>query len=271
MVTFRDLVSAFRKLEIDDSRPVIAHASLSAFGQVNGGAGTLLGALLTVYPALMMPTFTYKTMLTPQQGPPDNALVYGRENDQNAMAEFFYPALPADRLMGVLSEALRRHPQARRSSHPILSFAGTNVELALHAQDISEPLAPIRMLTEMGGWALLLGVDQTVNTSIHYGERMAGRKQFVRWALTPDGVQECPGFPGCSEGFQAIASRLDGIIRKGQVGPAQLVALPLPGLVEAVQAAIHEDALALLCAREYCERCMAVRDGRERPKEDIRL
>jgi aminoglycoside 3-N-acetyltransferase len=117
----------------------------------------------------------------------------------------------------------------------------------------------------------LLGVDQTVNTSIHYGERMAGRKQFVRWALTPDGVQECPGFPGCSEGFQAIASRLDGIIRKGQVGPAQLVALPLPGLVEAVQAAIHEDALALLCAREYCERCMAVRDGREHPKEDIRL
>jgi aminoglycoside 3-N-acetyltransferase len=271
MVTFRDLVSAFRKLEIDDSRPVIAHASLSAFGQVQGGAGTLLGALLTVYPALMMPTFTYKTMLTPQEGPPANALVYGRENDQNAMAEFFYPALPADRLMGALPEALRRHPQARRSSHPILSFAGINVEPALDAQDISEPLAPIRMLAEMGGWALLLGVDQTVNTSIHYAERLAGRKQFVRWALTPDGAQECPGFPGCSEGFQAIAPRLDGIVRKGQVGPAQLTALPLPGLVEAVLAAINQDALALLCVRDYCERCMAVRDGVKRQKEVIKL
>jgi hypothetical protein len=64
---------------------------------------------------------------------------------------------------------------------------------------------------------------------------------------------------------------LDGIVRKGQVGPAQLIALPLPGLVEAVQVAINEDALALLCARDYCERCTAVRDGRERPKVDIRL
>jgi aminoglycoside 3-N-acetyltransferase len=100
---------------------------------------------------------------------------------------------------------------------------------------------------------------------------LAGRKQFVRWALTLDGVQECQGFPGCSEGFQAIASRLDGIVRKGQVGPAQLIAMPLPGLVEAVQAAINQDALALLCDRDYCERCMAARDGRERPKEDIRL
>jgi aminoglycoside 3-N-acetyltransferase len=264
LVTFRDLMSAFRELEIGEDRPVIAHASLSAFGQVKGGVDTLLGALLTVFPALMMPAFTYKSMLTPQEGPPDNALAYGSQKDQNAMAEFFRLDMPADRLMGVLPEALRRHPQAGRSTHPILSFTGVNVEAALGAQKISEPLAPIRVLTEMGGWALLLGVDHTVNTSIHFGERQAGRRQFIRWALTPGGVQECPGFPGCSDGFQAIACRLDGSVRAAQVGPARLQALPLADLVEKVQVILDKDPLALLCSRQECERCNAVRDGERR-------
>ena len=45
MLTFRDLLTALRKLDLDRARPVIAHGSLSSFGQVNGGADTILGAL----------------------------------------------------------------------------------------------------------------------------------------------------------------------------------------------------------------------------------
>lgn len=185
VISFHSLLAGLRRLNLGDSRPVIAHASLSSFGNVQGGAEALLGALLSLYPALVMPTFTYKTMLTPEVGPPNNGLTYGSRPDANRMAEFFHPAMPADRLMGVLPEALRRHPHARRSSHPILSFAGVNADLVLSSQTIDEPLAPIRMLAEAQGWVLLLGVDHKVNTSIHYAELLAGRPQFVRWALTP--------------------------------------------------------------------------------------
>jgi len=134
-----------------------------------------------------------------------------------------------------------------------------NVEAALEAQSLDEPFLPIHTLKGDDGWVLMVGVDHTVNTSIHYAEWVAGRKQFVRWALTPRGVVECKGWPGCSQGFQSIAPRLAGVTRVAQVGPAQIQAIPLAELVDAVVGWINVDPLALLCEREDCERCNAVR------------
>jgi aminoglycoside 3-N-acetyltransferase len=129
----------------------------------------------------------------------------------------------------------------------------------LDAQTIEDPLAPIAWLTNNGGWVLLMGVDHTTNTSIHYAEKLAGRRQFVRWALTPQGVRECPGFPGCSEGFEAVVPLLEGSQRQIQVGEASLQAMPLAELVAVVTGAITVDPLALLCSRPDCDRCNAVR------------
>jgi aminoglycoside 3-N-acetyltransferase len=259
MTTFRDFNNGLRKLEIDPSSPVIAHASLSAFGDVHGGAETVLGALLGAFHTLVMPAFTYKTMLIPEAGPENNACTYGSGKDTNRMAEFFRPDMPADRMMGVIAETLRTRAGALRSSHPILSFSGINANQALEAQTLADPLAPISVLHAAQGWVLLLGVDHTVNTSIHYAELLAGRKKFTRWALTPKGVIECPGFSGCSEGFQAITMRLGSAPRIVQVGPGIVQAVPLVTLVETARLWIEEDPQALLCAREDCERCNAVR------------
>lgn len=260
MVTFRELVTSFRELELPPGKPVIAHASLSAFGQVQGGAQTLLGALTAVCPSLVMPAFTYKTMVYPESGPENNGISYGTRQDMNRMALFFHPDMPADRLIGVLAETLRRHPQAKRSLHPILSFAGLQAQAALEAQTYREPLGTIRVLEEQGGWVLLLGVNHMVNTSIHYAECLAGRKQFVRWALTQHGVRECLGFPGCSDGFEAVAPFLEGHTRRVQAGKALVQAIPLQALIATARELIASDPLALLCTNSYCERCEAVRD-----------
>jgi aminoglycoside 3-N-acetyltransferase len=259
LLTFRDLITSFRKLEIDRSRPIIAHASLSAFGEVHGGADTILGALLTSFNTLVMPTFTYKTMVTPELGPPDNAITYGSGVDSNKLAEIFRHGMPADPMMGIVSESLRKHPKAHRTTHPILSFAGINAKRILGSQTITEPLCCIETIKKGEGWVLLLGVDQTVNTSIHFAEGLAGRKQFVRWALTPKGVVFCPGFPGCSDGFEAVSSHLQTEIRRAEVGQAVIQAMPVVKLVDTVYAMIKDNPLALLCEREVCERCDAVR------------
>lgn len=264
MATFRDFVSALRKLEIERSRPVLVHTSLSAFGEVHGGAEALLGALSSVLDTLVVPTFTYRTMITPEVGPADNGITYGSGTDTNRMAEFFTPDMPADPLMGIFPETLRRRPNARRSSHPILSFAAFSADPAaaeaiLSAQDLEEPFGPIHVLRAEQGWVLLLGVDHTVNTSLHYAERLAGRKQFTRWALTPQGVVECPGFSGCSDGFQAIAPRLQGFARQVPLGNTLITAVPLVAQTETALAMIAADPLALLCDRPDCERCNTVR------------
>lgn len=253
-----ELTTAFSKLGLA-KHPVIAHASLRAFGSVD--AETMLSALLDSTSGLIMPAFTYKTMLNPEIGPPRNGLTYGSQTDLNKMAEPYHADMPADKTMGILPEILRRHPKAKRSSHPIQSFAGINADAILNTQTLYEPFAPIAALAEQDGWVLLLGVDHRVNTSIHYGEKLAGRMQFIRWALTQDKVVECPGYPGDSEGFNVIAPDVETYTRRVEISGAPVQAIHLRSLLKVVVGKIHENPCALLCGRAECERCEAVRYG----------
>lgn len=264
MVTFRDLVSAFRDLDIGN-HPVIVHASTSTYEEVRGGVDSLLGALLSAFPAVMMPSFTVQTLIVPETGPEANALQYGAGQDQNVAAEFFRKRLPADPEMGALAEALRNHPKAERSRHPVLSFCGVGVEEALEEQTLAEPLAPIGALTRAGGWVLLLGVDHTRNTSIHYAERLAERKTFTRWALTTDGVRECPNMPGCSQGFNTLEPYLSAIAHSTTVGRSELRAIPLQPLVQVVCDLLAADETAFLCSDPSCERCAETRAAALQP------
>jgi aminoglycoside 3-N-acetyltransferase len=168
--------------------------------------------------------------------------------------------MPADPLMGKLPEAIRLHPDARRTAHPILSFAGIGAQAALDAQTLYNPLAPIGVLADQGGWVLLLGTDHTVNTSIHYAEKLAGRRQFVRWALLRNRVVQCPGFPGDSRGFGTIARDLEASTRTVQAGDALIQAVPLRRVIEVTRERLKNNRLDLLCSRSDCERCNTIRN-----------
>lgn len=258
MLTHSDLKAGLDRLQLARNL-VIAHASLKAFGPIDGGAETMLQALLDSTKGVIMPVFTYKTMLNPEIGPPRNGMTYGSEADLNKLAEPFHADMPADKMMGVLPETLRKHPKAKRSAHPIQSFAGIRADGVIGSQRQYDPLAPIGALADQDGWVLLLGVDHTVNTSIHYAEKLAGRMQFIRWALLADRVVECPGFPGDSEGFNAIAPQVEKYTRRVQIGDALVQAVHLKSLIKTVVDQIQANPFALLCQRADCERCTAVR------------
>ena len=259
MLDFAELKSAFDELGLIN-KPVIAHASLRPFGFIQGGADAILRAMLASFDSsIIMPTHTYKTKIIPDVGPPNNGITYGSGQEANKMAEPFHLDMRADAMMGILPEILRNHPSATRTAHPILSFAGINANTALNTQTLYDPLAPIGALAEQDGWALLIAVDHTVNTSIHYAEKLAGRKQFIRWALAGDRVVECPSFPGDSSGFQAIEEYVKGDTRRVDVGKAYIQAIPLKRLFDEVVILVKKDPLALLCEREDCERCTAVK------------
>jgi aminoglycoside 3-N-acetyltransferase len=268
-ITFTDLRTSLFKLGLSHM-PVIAHASLSAFGEVVGGADAVLRATLDSVWALVMPTFTYATMITPGVGPLNNGITYGAEVDLNCMAEPFKPDMPADKQMGIVPETFRRQSRTKRTSHPIQSFAGIYADKFLAAQTLQNPLGPIGALAEADAWVLLLGVDHTVNTSIHYAEKLAGRKQFTRWALLPDRIVECPGFPGDSAGFDAIASDMIHLTRSVKAGDATIQAMPLRGLIQVVSDRIKADPLALLCQRQDCPRCNAVRESVSEGMRDVK-
>jgi aminoglycoside 3-N-acetyltransferase len=256
MSSYRDWITALRDLGLGRHSRVLVHASIETISPIAGGAGTAVGALLATCETVVAPTFTQRTLLVPRVGPPDNGLTYGSSNDE---VEIFLSDMPADAEMGVLAETLRLHAGARRSSHPALSFAGVNADEVLAAQTLEEPLAPIRSLAAEDADVLLIGSDHRRDVSLHWAERLAGRKQFLRWALTASGVAECPAYPGCPDGFEALGPRLAGIARQTQLGDGLFQAFPLRDLMNIAVAWIRQDVRALLCDRPGCERCAAVR------------
>ena len=220
-----------------------------------------MDALLFAFRRVMVPTFTYQTMIIPENGPENNGLDYTRGRDSNRMAQYWSAEMPADKLMGVIPEALRMHRKSARSMHPILSFSGVGVSDLLTVQRIDAPFVPLAELAEQGGWVLLLGVDHAVNTSLHVAEALADRKTFTRWALTPEGVQVCPNFPGCSNGFVELEDTLAPITRQVRIGDAPIRALPAKDMLLRAKRAFKEQPPGYLCKRMDCGRCDAVRNS----------
>ena len=74
-----------------------------------------------------------------------------------------------------------------------------------------------------------------------------------------DRVVECPGFPGDSEGFEAIAPAVEKYTRRVEIGNALVQAVHLKSLIKVVVDQLKQNPFALLCQRPDCERCTAVR------------
>jgi len=244
MIGFAELKHAFDELDLAEAT-VIAHASMKKFDTIRGAAKTLVQAMVASFRGVIMPTFTYKTMITPEVGPPNNGIKYGSDKDLNKMAEPFRIDMPPDKMMGVVPLALFHQKEVLRTSHPILSFAGINADEILLAQTLFDPLAPIRELGEKEGWVVLINLDH------------------VRWAMTPGRIVECPGFPGDSSGFNAIEEYIKPNTRRVDMDNGAFIqAVRVQRVLEATVEMIKRDPLALLCEREDCERCNAVRNSR---------
>jgi len=261
---YRDILLALRRIGLEgDSRILVIGPSLIP-ETVRGGAAAISAALAASCKTVIAPAFTYQTMVYPAEGPPDNAVDYPEASAASVEADFFRPSLRVSPLLGPLPETLRRMEGAVRSGHPILSFTGIGAQEILESQSLNEPFAPIDALAKAGGDVVVLGSDPPANVALHLAEQRTGRKQFIRWALTPEGVMECPGFPGCSRGFGAIAEKLSGIVQRRKVGSFPVVRIPLRDLLNIAAGWIRQDPLAMLCANPDCPFCTAVRKaGRE--------
>ena len=261
MFSYRDLTKVFLNAGLDSQSRVLLHASIPAIGEIAGGAETLLGAIIATVETAITPTFTTKAMIIPPFGPEDNALDYAASQDQDSIGETFHMDLSPDAHLGEVAETMLRHPDASRSNHPLLSFAGINADEAFALQLLEEPWAPIKWLADADGDVCLMGVDHTWNVALHFAEFLANRKQFLRWAMVEGKVIEVPHFPGCSKGFQDIAPNLEGIVRMTPIGDVVVQLIPLRDLINIATGRIREEPQAFLCDDQECKFCESVRSA----------
>ena len=153
MVTKAQMVADLRRLGVQRGMDVMVHSSLSRIGEVEGGAATVVEALLEAVGrsgTLLMPSFNHRA-----------AQVYNR--------------MTTPTTNGAIPDAFWRHPEALRSEHPTHAVAALGPRAERYCADhleagIWEPESPIGQLIHTGGWLLTLGVTHNSTTAYHVAE-----------------------------------------------------------------------------------------------------
>ena len=227
MTTSADVTAGLRALGITAGETVFFHSSLKSMGQVVGGPEAVVGGFLeAVGPTgtVVVPTFT----LTERLGP------FGSWYD--------HETTPSS--TGLITDTLRRRPDAMRSFHPTHSVAAVGrLARMVTAQQRNtfgrrSPWcdagfaqgSPFDLLTRWNAWYVLLGVEFQVQTIMHYletilvdsvlrrasvAEREALRVQVRRWGS--------PGiWPAPERMPLGAALAADGTYRHATIGPADV-------------------------------------------------
>lgn len=153
--TIQRIASDLRQLGVEPGGVLLVHSSLSAMGQVPGGAQSVVAGLceaLGESGTLLMPTLSYATV-----GP-------GRP---------WFDVRQTPSCVGAITEYFRQRPDTRRSIHPTHSVCGLGPQadamLGEHHHDHSPcgPHSPFSKLRDAGGQILMLGCGLRPNTSFH--------------------------------------------------------------------------------------------------------
>lgn len=183
VVAKEEIKKGLRKLGLRRGDVVGVHSSLSSFGHVVGGADAVIDALLEVVGkegTIVMPTHSSnleKVELSPKE--------------KAAGVSWLFKILPYDPketpcTTGIIPETFRKRPGVIRSRHPSLSIAA----IGLKAKEITSAgdgrsLAGWKVVYELDGYVLLIGVDLGVCTAMHLAESMVQFPKHILEKITP--------------------------------------------------------------------------------------
>ena len=239
-------------------RPVCVHASMRSFGSDRIEAGELLDELLALGCTVIAPTFTYDLEQPAPAGdrPSQNGWVYDEWMPSSHERRFDIRGQHLSLSeMGIFPATVLSRSECVRGNHPINSFAGVGPR-ASEIIDMQAPhrvYGPFEKLCEEGGLVLLVGVDYTSLTLLHFAEQCSGQNLFQRWALDAQGIVIACQVGGCSDGFNAFEEVLSPYDEL--VGNARFRILEAATVVEQAVSAIRSEPRIGRCGSPKCQRC----------------
>jgi len=246
-VTVEMLVADLVSLGVESGSTLLSHSSLSSLGWVCGGPQAVIEAMRTVLGdggTLVVPTHSGgNSDPAPWVAPPVPESWW--PIIRSSMPAFD-PHLTPTRGMGAIPECLLRHPDARRSAHPQVSFTavGHHASEITSGHRIDQQLgitSPLGRIYDLEGSVLLVGVGYDRNTSLHLAEYLASwpseRTRHMGAAVLVDGERRWQTFTDLDideSDFPAIGAAFEatGRVRRGRVGHAPAALMGQRSLVD---------------------------------------
>lgn len=232
IVTYEDIRGGLADLGLGEGIALLVHSSLSSFGWVEGGAETVIKALMdlvTPEGTLMMPAFNH--LRACREGKPFDPLISPTSN-------------------GRIPDTFWRMEGVCRSLNPSHSFAAWGSNAVRYTENHHLTLtvgedSPIGMLRRDGGYQVNLGTTHGSSTAKHLAETLCnapclGRRREAYPVRLPSGeiamhrTWSWRG-AGCPINTKPIAIESEmnrlGLQKKGKIGNADVTCLKLDDFI----------------------------------------
>jgi aminoglycoside 3-N-acetyltransferase len=152
---------------------LLVHSSLRSFGHVEGGADTVIDALLDAvgsHGTVLMPTLTFGVM-------------------KNSPVRFSVKSTPSS--SGRITEVFRLRREAVRSCHPVSSAAAIGAQAELltngHSDTPCDASSPYYRMMDLGGKVIFFGASLGSNTLFHCAEDIV-QPEYLGYAEIRDSL-----------------------------------------------------------------------------------
>lgn len=248
LVTKQMIMEGLKKIGLCSGDVVIVHSSLSQFGEVQGGADTVIDALMEVIGKdglLAMPAFSFVT-------------------DGNNVPAFDPASSKADSSVGMICETFRQRKGVLRSPHPTHSLAawGQRAEKFLRSENAHDTFdwnGPWGNLFKWNGKVLSFGETFGATTYLHALEAWLLPYLDKAYARVKEGTGEklffISNYPdGCRGGWYKLRrnaphyKRLSerGLYKETKIGAAAAMTINVRDLTREMHALFREDPAVFL-------------------------
>ena len=248
MITKQEIKRSLSLMGIVPGDVLLLHSAMTAIGGVEGGADTVIDAFLETIGeegTLVMSTLT------------------------GWFAPFDAATSPS--AVGYLSEVFRRRAGVLRSLHPVHSVCayGKNAKFITegheHCKTGCGEGTPDLKIRDLGGKAIMLGVDMDRNTIMHSLEEAIDAKYLRTLDIVAPTYLEnyqnrtftLEKFPPGHRDFMMITPylRRAGAMTEGKIGNAVTKCIDIRKLFELAMPMLQKDPLLFICHNDHCNSC----------------
>ncbi|MFQ3549406.1 MAG: AAC(3) family N-acetyltransferase [Armatimonadota bacterium] len=242
-ITKNDIVKGLKQLGVITSDNIIMHSSLSSLGNVDGGAKTVVDAVLEVIGSngtLAVPAFNWN------------------------IDSFDSKITPS--IVGAITEEVRNRKNAVRSLHPTHSIVaiGPLAEIICEGHEKTTAFgrgSALYKFLQANPKILQIGTDNTTNSIIHVAEEIvkvpylqSAKEKIIKIS---NGKSVNVKLPGCSRGFLNIDDELSdsGEVNIIKIGNADVRLTKARLVVDTAVKMLKFDPASLLCDNADCVTC----------------